>query len=122
MSAPLDDLLNQLEQISAEAVKITDPSLNEAVNSIAALETIRQRGDLVQQLNTELTVAEPLSYTDFNRLVIIHYQGSRVEQNLQLTRQQLVSRLASGTRERAYLDCLTSGLDTPRTTRLTNSA
>lgn len=122
MNTPLDDLLGRLEEVSTEAAKITDPALSEAVDTIAALDKIKERGSLVQQLNTELKSAGPLSYTDFNRLVIIHYQGSRAEENLRLVRNQLAGQLSANTRERAYLDCVTGGLETPPPTRLTNSA
>jgi hypothetical protein len=118
----IDTLLSQLESVSAEAVSITDPAVNETPDSVAALEKISERGVLVQQLHTELAAAGPLSYADFNRLVVIHYQGSRVEENLKLTRNQLAGQLSSNTRERAYLDCITGGLNVPRATRLTNSA
>ncbi len=118
----IDELLSQLENVSAEAVRITDPALNETSESVAAFEKISERGVLLQQLHTELAVAGPLSHTEFNRLVVIHHQGSRAEENLRLTRNQLAGRLSAHTRERAYLDCITGGLNAPPATRLTNSA
>ena len=118
----IDELFSQLENVSAEAVRITDPALNEMAGSIAAFEKISERGVLLQQLHAEIETAGPLSYTDFNRLVVIHYQGSRAEENLRLTRNQLAGRLSAHTRERAYLDCITGGLNVPPATCLTNSA
>jgi hypothetical protein len=118
----LDDILSRLENVSTEAVRITDPALNETPDSVAAFEKISERGVLVQQLQAELGAAGPLSYPDFNRLVVIHHQGSRAEENLRLTRNQLAGRLSVHTRERAYLDCITGGLNVPPATRLTNTA
>ena len=118
----LDDLLSRLENVSAEAVRITDPALNETAGSVAASDKISERGVLVQQLNGELATAGLLSYTDFNRLVVIHHQGCRAEENLRLTRNHLAGQLSSNTRERAYLDCVTGGLNVPRTTRVINRA
>ena len=121
MSASIHELLGRLEDVSAEAVNITDLALNPVVDAVAALDKITERGELVQQLNTELAVAGPLSYADFNRLVIIHYQGSRADENLKMTRSQLAGELSANTRERAFLDCLTGGLETPRTTCLSDN-
>lgn len=121
MSARLDDLLSRLEDVSAEAVRLTDPALNDVADSAAAFEKVNERGGLVQQLNAELAAAHPLSYTDFNRLVVIHYQGSRVQENLRLTRNQIAGQLSANNRERAYFDCVTGGLDLPRTPHLASS-
>ncbi len=118
----IDKLLSRLENVSTEAVRITDPVLDATPDSVVAFEKISERGVLLQQLCTELGAAGPLSYPDFNRLVVIHYQGSRAEENLRLMRNQLAGRLSSHTRERAYLDCITAGLNAPPVTRLTNSA
>ena len=122
MSASIHELLSRLEDVSAEAVNITDLALNPVVDTVTALNKIVERGELIQQLHTELAAAGPLSYTDFNRLVIIHYQGSRADENLKLTRSQLAGQLSSNTRERAFLDCLTGGLETPRKTCLSDNA
>ena len=118
----IDELFSQLENVSAEAVRITDPALNEMAGSVAVFEKISERGVLLQQLHAELEAAGQLSYTGFNRLVVIHYQGSRAEENLRLMRNQLACRLSAHTRERAYLDCITGGLNLPPVARLTNSA
>jgi hypothetical protein len=122
VSTSIHELLSRLEDVSTEAVRITDPALNTTVDTVAALDKITERGQLVQQLNTELDAAGLLSYADFNRLVVIHYQGSRADENLKLTRSQLAGELSANTRERAFLDCLTGGLETPRTTCLSDNA
>jgi hypothetical protein len=117
----INDLLTRLESVSMEAMKMTDPTANEVVDTIASDNKIQERGILVDQLNAELAAAGPLSYTDFNRLIIIHYQGSRTEENVQLARNQLAGELSLNTRGRAFLDCIAGGLEAPQTTRLTDS-
>lgn len=123
MNTSIDGLLSRLEDLTAEAVKVTNPALNESVDTIAALELIGQRGALINQLNTALSSpAEPLSYADFNRLIVIHFQGRQAESNLIHHRNQLANLLSTNTRERALLDRITGIVETPRMPSLNNNA
>ena len=55
MSASVESLLGRLEDLTAEAVKATNPALSEAVDTIAALALIGQRGALISELKSALS-------------------------------------------------------------------
>jgi hypothetical protein len=122
MSASVEGLLGRLEDLTAEAVKTTNPALPEAVDPIAALELIGRRGALINELNSALSLpAEPLSYTDFNRLIVIHFQGRQAESHLVDYRNQLANLLFTNTRERTLFDRITGIVEAPRIPALNNN-
>jgi hypothetical protein len=121
MSASVEGLLSRLEDLTAEAVKATNPALPEAVDAIAALALIGQRGALISELKSALSSpAEPLSYTDFNRLIVIHFQGRQTESHLIDYRNQLANLLSTNSRERTLFDRITGMVETPRIPALNN--
>ena len=121
MNTLVEGLLGRLEDLTAEAVKATNPALPEAVDPIAALELIGRRGALINELKSALSLpAEPLSYTDFNRLVVIHFQGRQAESHLINYRNQLADLLSTNTRERTLFDRITGMVEAPRIPALNN--
>src|ERR1035441_1309140 len=121
MNTLVEGLLGRLEDLTAEAVKATNPALPEVVDPIAALELIGRRGALINELKSALSLpAEPLSYTDFNRLVVIHFQGRQAESHLINYRNQLADLLSTNTRERTLFDRITGMVETPRIPALNN--
>ena len=113
MDVPIEELLTRLETVSADAVTAADPTASAAdAERVSGL--IAQRGRLIEAFQAAVSAnAAPLSYTDWNRLVIVHHQGVRAFQNLQRKRSELASELAANSRERAFLECITGMVDRP---------
>jgi len=106
MTGSIESLLDRLEKISADAVAATDPARSTADAPIGA-ELIEERGKLIEEFRVALgNISMPLSYTDWNRLVIVHHQGVRIHDNLQRTRSELVAQLTANCREQAFLECV----------------
>jgi hypothetical protein len=99
MNTELEDLLSRLEQVSAEAAESSNPLLAGA---------IEERGKLIEQIQPVLASHVPLSYSEWNRLVIVHHQGSRIQENLENIRNQVVLELGGNTRGRLFLERVTS--------------
>lgn len=108
MSAIVEHLLTRLEEISAEAVRATDPAASDSETAGDGGKIIRERGLLIEQLNQALAAAtDRLGYSEWNRLVVIHHQGTRVRHNLEARRNEIAMALNVSARGRAFLDCVT---------------
>jgi hypothetical protein len=108
----LDELFSELERISAEAVD------QAAAGDIeATVRSINERGAAVLRLEAALKNAPPASYTEWNRLIVIHFQGKRILEHLAAARMRLGSDLIESERERALLDCVNAvaGVKNPAT-------
>jgi hypothetical protein len=122
VNTSVDGLLSRLEDLTAEAAKATNPALHELVDTLAALELIGRRGALINELSSALSsFIEPLSYTDYNRLIVIHFQGRQAESNLISYRNQLANLLSTNTRERTLLDRITGIVETPHLPELNSN-
>jgi hypothetical protein len=96
-----DELLTELESVSAAALLHASTG-----DTICAASSIERRGVLIQKLTAMMAQSEPLSYTDWNRLVVIHYQGSRIAVDLHAARVQIAHEFVETSREHAYLGCI----------------
>lgn len=110
MTDTLNNLLSELEELSAKAVDQATAGELEA-----AAHTIFQRSAAVVGLQRVLAAAEPVSYTEWNRLAVIHFQGNRIHDMLLAARGQLAAELVESTRGQALLECVSGvvGESTP---------
>ena len=103
-------VLGSLESVTAKAVQITDPSLNEVVDTIEALDLVEERGTLLRGLKEVLSQVPQLTYIEWNRLVIVQFQGTRIEANLNLVRSTLAAQLSGNAQDRALLARMTGAV------------
>jgi hypothetical protein len=108
MDTLMEELLTRLEEVNSRAVDSSDPALHEVVNTVQVLELIRERGLLIEQLKPELAARAPVSYIEWNRLVIIHHQGARILENLKQVRSQVALELGANSSGRVFLQRVTS--------------
>lgn len=101
MAHALASLLQELEDLSAEALEQVS-----AGQLKRAAESVRQRGVAVRHLQEALAAAGPVSYEEWNRLVVIHFQGNRVQEAFTQARAHLASELSAAGREQALLHCV----------------
>jgi hypothetical protein len=99
MDKQLEELFSRLEQVSTELAESSDPLLTDA---------IEERGELIEQLQRELVLQGPLSYSEWNRLVVIHHQGARIQENLLKIRNQVALELTGHSGGRMFLERVTS--------------
>lgn len=112
----LEDLLTRLEEVSARADEVCDPELVETANIDQVVELIKARGELIGQLQRLLASHSPVSFMEWNRLVVIHRQGTRLQENSQRVRSQVVRALAANSSGRVFLERVT-GMLTPAPNR-----
>jgi hypothetical protein len=99
MNTEIEELLIRLEQVSTEAADSFNPLLSDA---------IEERRKLIEKLQPVLASHAPLSYSEWNRLVVIHHQGSRIQANLERIRSQMALELGGNARGRLFLERVTS--------------
>ena len=104
MNPDIEALLTHLEEVSARAAESSHPLLNADMDTVQVLKLIQQRRKLIEQLQPLLAVHAPLSYIEWNRLMVIHHQGSRIQENLAITRNRLALELAGNAQGRMFLD------------------
>ena len=120
MSPLIDSLLPQLESVTARIFEMTEAALSAGDNIVQISDLVSERGLLVKQLDDLLAKNSPLSYSDWNRLVVIHNQGQRIEMNLQSTRGRIVNQIAMNARGQAFLNCVAGVVETPDVVNSTN--
>lgn len=99
MSTQIEELLVRLEEVNAQAVDCSDP--------VQVLELVRKRGELIRQLKPVLAAAAPVSYTEWNRLVVIHHQGNRIFENLIQVRARVALEIGANASGRLFLERMT---------------
>jgi hypothetical protein len=97
----IDSLLTELETLSAKAMEEAAAPDFDVVG-----QTLRHRAAVIDNLQALLATAEPVSYTEWNRLAVIHFQGNRVHELLEAARQRLAGELMQNVREQALLGCV----------------
>lgn len=115
MNSDIEDLLGRLEKISADLTEVTERSLPDAHNLLEVLDLITGRGALIEKLSVVLARSSPVSYSDWNRLVVIHSQGQRIGTNLAAKRNDILNQLALNAQGRAFLNRMTGLVEDPRT-------
>lgn len=110
MNTQMEELLTRLEELNARAVESSDPVLHQAVDTVQVLELIKARGQLIAQLQPVLASHAPVSYVEWNRLVVIHHQGSRILENLMQVRTRVAVELGANSSGRVFLQRVTSML------------
>ena len=101
MPDSLNDLLANLEEVTANALSLADFT--------EGRDLIQRRSVLIRQLSEKLR-GVALSYTDFNRLVIISFQGQRLQEQMIDLRVRLGTSLAANRQQRNYAERLLSCL------------
>jgi hypothetical protein len=101
MPSNLECLLNELEEASAQAL-----ALVESGELALAADIVRRRGVTLSHLQEALTVVDPVSYEEWNRLAVIHFQGNRVQEALTIARARLAAELIDNFREQSLLDSM----------------
>ena len=97
-----EELLPQLERLTASILKESAAPDNYDPEHLNA--SLEQRSALVRQLSDCVTSSPPVSYTEYNRLVIVHFQGGQIEANLRNMRRGIATELSCGARDRRYAD------------------
>lgn len=111
MSEPIDGLLSELEELSTRVVELAA-----AADTVAAEDLITQRGAVAARLKMALeTAVSPCSYSDWNRLVVVHAQGNQIQAHLAAARTGIAMQLIENAREQALLECM-SGVMNPEAT------
>jgi hypothetical protein len=110
MSNAVGRLLTHLEEVTAKAFDATDTARHDTLDPERALALIEERGVLIAELNDALRTAEPVSYTEWNRFVIMQYQGNGIQANLLGLRSQAVLALADNARAQAFIERLTGAV------------
>jgi hypothetical protein len=108
MKMRIEEILTRLEEWSAQAVDISDPLLQDRVDTTQVCELIQRRGELIEQLQPVLAANAPVSYLEWNRIVVVHHQGSRIQENLGKVRIQLALELGANSNGRMFLERVTS--------------
>jgi hypothetical protein len=98
-----DELLTELERLGAQAFELA-----EAGDTVQAATVVALRAKAVERLQL---LKGPLSYTDWNRLVVIHCQGNRIAASLQAARVRIASEFLDSMREHALLECMSGVLE-----------
>jgi hypothetical protein len=106
MPDSLHQLLAALEEITAKAECLVGPRDGVAGDLDAVHGLIHERGVLIGKLPEVISDSAPISYSDYNRIGILHLQGDQISGRLRGIRDQLALQVASGTAQRAYRDCL----------------
>jgi hypothetical protein len=102
MPTQIEELLARLEEVSVELVDRSDP--------MQVIELVRKRGELIRQLKPVLAVSSPVSYAEWNRLVVIHHQGHRIFENLTQMRARIALEIGANASGRLFLDRMTGFL------------
>jgi hypothetical protein len=110
MSTHIEELLTRLEEVNTRAVDSSDPALHQAVNTFQVLEIIEERGRLIEELQPVLAAHAPVSYVEWNRLVVVHHQGSLLLENLRQVRSRLALELGANNNSRLFLERVTGML------------
>lgn len=106
----MQDLLNRLEDVSAQAVERSDPGLQDEDNAVPVRDLIQQREKLIGQLQPLLDANTPVSYQEWNRIVAIHHQGARIQNNLRQIRDRLALEMSASCTGHAFLERITGML------------
>jgi hypothetical protein len=107
MNTEIDELLTRLEQLNCRAMDSSDPALEPNVDAAQLFELIRERGKLIEQLKPSLAAHAPVSYVEWNRLVVIHRAGARILDNLNVVRSRVASEIGANSSGRAFLERVT---------------
>jgi hypothetical protein len=122
MNNAVHQLLTRLEEVSAKAVDATDIVPRDGLDTAVASSLIEERGALIAELNDVLRAAEPVSYIEWNRLVVVQYQGNRIQANLLRFRSQAVLALAGNARAQAFIERLSGAISERPKEHLSESA
>jgi hypothetical protein len=106
MPINLQQLLQELEEITAEAVRAFSPSDGAPVELQIVGDLIHKRGILIAKLPDSIAGGGPFSYTDSNRMLILQVQGRQIDSDLRKMRVRLVSEITNCGTERAYAGCI----------------
>ena len=112
MKSSLDALLSTLEQVSADLTGALEALGDADLTTVAGL--LETRRQLIDDLKAATSSDGPFSYTDFNRMVVIHVQGSRAETRLQALRENLKAASSMNAQQRAYIHCVSGVLGSDR--------
>jgi hypothetical protein len=94
-----ETLLRDLEEVTEQALSLTRAEACSDADFAHCHSLVEKRSTLIRRLEN---VEGPLSYTDYNRLVIIGFQGQRLQENLLRLRMQLAAAVAANRQQSAY--------------------
>lgn len=102
MADSLDEILDALERLTGSL--LTDSAGAGKCDLADVAGCLQQRATLLRQLSACLAASPPVNYTDYNRLVIVHFQGGQIEANLRKIRSGIAADLSCGARDRLYAE------------------
>ncbi len=102
----LGELLTSLEEVTVKALELSEPGLGLGADLAETLVLIHQRDALIRQL-CDMLPGRDLSYQDYNRTLVLSYQGQRLQNQLIDVRTQLATSLAVTLHQRAYAERVT---------------
>ena len=101
-------LIDELEDLTESIVrKGCEPGKCDTKELLADLQ---QRTALIGQLSEALRSSPPLSYPEYNRLIIIQAQGQKIQASLEQMRGLIAAEMSGFGRDRMYADRLASQL------------
>ena len=103
----MNEILTRLEEVSARAVDCSESTVHDTVDIVQVCELIQERGSLLNQLQPILACDGSLTYPEWNRLVMIHRQGARLQENLIKARHKTALELGGNARGRVFLERVT---------------
>ena len=99
----LETLLKDLEDVTEQAFKLGGTETSLEADFAQCLSLLERRNMLIRRLSGG--AAEfALSYTDYNRLVIVGFQGQRLQENLLRLRMQLAAAVAANRQQSTYAE------------------
>lgn len=105
MKQDLEAILSLLEQVTtALAATLQQPDETSDLERSARL--LAERGRLLQEFLSAQPGQAGLSYEHFNRLLVVHVQGSQAVSEFHAMRERLTEQVLDLQRQRAYAGCL----------------
>jgi hypothetical protein len=104
MPPHLDIVLEEIEQVTAAIVD--QSSEVNACDMVSLNVALRRRSELMRNLAEALRAETPVGPDEYNRLIVLHVQGTKINSNLLRIRDLLTTKLHQRSRERRYAERL----------------
>ena len=113
----LDELLTQVEELSSQALELASVG-----NMAQAARLVEARAAGIKSLTEFIAMSGPLSFTHYNRLVVIHRQGDRIAAVINGSRLEIAKTFIDTVREHAYLERISAVVETSVPAQLSETA
>jgi hypothetical protein len=111
MEMEINELLGRLEELSSALTRTVDAAAGVESDGDTVAGLLVQRGQAIEELTRAIAARGPLTYIEFNRMAVIHYQGNQAAIGLKQIRDEMDAALASTTRKQAFANRIAGTLD-----------